>query len=82
MEPERIIGGRRALAGRLRALPRRERLVLLLYYADSLTMAETGLALGFSEEEARGAHRRALEQVLGTAVRAPQAARLAGGALE
>ena len=51
---------RTLLLDALKGLPDKERYVLLLYYFERLTMAQTGLVLGVSESQVSRLHKKAL----------------------
>ena len=49
-----------ALAGAIKQLPEKERLVISLYYLDELTMKETGKVLGITESRVSQIHSQAI----------------------
>ncbi len=49
-----------AMAGAIRQLPEKERLVISLYYLDELTMKETGKVLGITESRVSQIHSQAI----------------------
>jgi RNA polymerase sigma factor for flagellar operon FliA len=49
-----------ALAGAIKQLPEKERLVVSLYYLDELTMKETGKVLGITESRVSQIHSQAI----------------------
>ena len=49
-----------ALAGAIKQLPEKERLVISLYYIDELTMKETGKVLGITESRVSQIHSQAI----------------------
>ena len=55
---------RRELIGRItEALEERDRLVVLLYYFEHMTMKEIGVTLGLSESRVCQIHRRIMRQL-------------------